>query len=267
MTFLKFTIIGLIVLYFLVGAGVYFFQEKLIFLPEQLPRNFDYQFSTPFEEHFIEMNDGAEINLLHFKSDSAHGLILYFHGNAGSLERWGNVVEPFVEMGFDVMIMDYRGYGKSSGKRTYKSLLSDADEVYNFALKHVDEHNLIVFGRSIGSSFASHLGGKFNPSKLILETPFYSLGDIANRVAPIYPPSYLLRFNFKNYEALESATCPIYIFHGTSDAIVPLESGQDLYRTLDPDKSTLFVIEGGGHNDLAGYDDYWSEMTKVLSNE
>lgn len=267
MTILKFTLIGLLGLYILVGIGIYFFQEKLIFLPEELPRDFEFRFESQFEEHFISMDDGAEINLLHFKSDSAKGLILYFHGNAGNLERWGDIVSPFVDIGFDVMIMDYRGYGKSTGKRTYKSLLSDADRMYEFALNHVEEDQLILFGRSIGSSFASHLAGKYNPSKLILETPFYSLGDIANRVAPIYPPSYFLRFDFKNYKALESASCPIYIFHGTSDLIVPLKSGQDLYQTLDPSNSRLYIVKDAGHNDLASFDSYWVDLKRTLQNE
>jgi pimeloyl-ACP methyl ester carboxylesterase len=264
---LKFTFIGLIGLYLLVGVVIYLFQEKLIFLPEKLDSDFQYNFSTSFEEHFVTMEDGAEINALHFKKDSSKGLILYFHGNAGNLHRWGDVVTPYVDMGYDVLIMDYRGYGKSTGKRSYNALLSDADRMYEFALNYVDEEQLIVFGRSIGSSFASHVAGKFNPSKLILETPFLSLGDIANRVAPIYPPSYFLRYNFKNHKSLENATCPIYIFHGTDDNIIPLESGENLFQTLDPDKAQLFVIDGGGHNNLSQFEAFNSQMKKILSGE
>ncbi len=213
------------------------------------------------------MTDGAVLNTLHFKSDSSKGLILYFHGNAGSLRRWGEVVEPFVDLGFDVLIMDYRGYGKSSGKRTYKKMLSDADQLYNFALSKSPEEKLILYGRSLGSSFASHLAGKNKPSKLILETPFLSLGDIANRVAPIYPPSYLLRFNFKNHESLKEANSPIYIFHGTEDNVVPFKSGQDLFETLDPNQATFIVVDGGGHNNLASFDVYQREIRNVLMNE
>lgn len=267
MNLLKIILIVLFALYFLVGLAIYFFQEELIFLPEKLDKDFAYDFSSSFEEHFLEMSDGAIINALHFKSDSSKGLILYFHGNAGSLRRWGEVVEPFVSLGFDVLIMDYRGYGKSTGKRTYKKMLSDADQLYEFALSKSPEDKLIVYGRSLGSSFASHLAGKNNPLKLILETPFLSLGDIANRVAPIYPPSYLLRFNFKNHEALKEATCPIYIFHGTEDNVVPFQSGKDLYETLDPNQASLIVVEGGGHNNLANFDTYQEEIRNVLLNE
>ncbi len=267
MNLIKIIFITLFALYLLVGMAIYFFQEELIFLPEKLDKDFVYDFSFDFEEHFIEMTDGASINALHFQSDSSKGLILYFHGNAGSLRRWGEVAEPFVMLGFDVLIMDYRGYGKSTGKRTYKKMLADADKLYEFALTKSPENRLILFGRSLGSSFASHLAGKNNPSKLILETPFLSLGDIANRVAPIYPPSYLLRFNFKNHESLNEAKCPIFIFHGTEDNVVPLESGKKLFETLDSEMARFIVIAGGGHNNLSAFEEYQHEIRNVLLNE
>lgn len=143
-------------------------------------------------------------------------------------------------------------------------MLQDADQLYDFALTKVNEENLIVFGRSLGSSFGSHVAGKWNPSKLILETPFLSLGDMANRVAPIYPPSYFLRFNFKNHESLKTAKCPVYIFHGTEDQVVPFESGQELYEGLDPKQAQLIIIEGGEHHNLGGFEKYWMEMNKIL---
>jgi len=259
--------IWLIGFYILMGIGVYFFQEKLIFYPEKLPNDFKFNFHIKFEEHFIKMDDGAELNALRFKSENSKGLILYFHGNAGSLRRWGEVVDPFVDLGYDVLIMDFRGYGKSSGKRSHKAMLSDADRLYEFALNFVEEKNLILFGRSLGCSFASYLAGKNDPSKLILESPFYSMGDMARRVMPIFPQSIFLRFNFNNYKSLIGANCPIYIFHGKEDEIVPLESGQKLFQKLDSDQSQLFAIEGGGHNNLAGFDEYWIEMSKILGSE
>ena len=267
MTFLKITFVSLLVLYIVVGLGVYFLQEKLIFLPEELDRDFRYDFPSEFVEHFLDMEDGATINALHFKSDSTKGLILYFHGNAGSLRRWGEVVEPYVAMGFDVLIMDYRGYGKSTGSRSYTSMLSDADRLYEFALTLTTEEKIVLFGRSLGSSFASYLAGKNNPSMLLLETPFYSLGDIAKKVMPIFPQKIFLRFNFKNHQYLKGAECPIYIFHGTEDNVVPLESAQKLFDTLDPDQAKLFIIGDGGHNDLVDFEDYRRALEKVLSSE
>lgn len=213
------------------------------------------------------MNDGAEINALHFQTSNPKGLILYFHGNAGSLERWGNVVDPFVDLGFDVLIMDYRGYGKSTGARSSKLMLSDADKLYEFARNITEEKNIIVFGRSLGSAFASHVGGKNSPASIILETPFYSLGDVAKKVVPIYPQDLLLRFNFKNYKALSKSTSPIHIFQGTNDQVVPFESATKLYKSLQAKGASITILKDGGHNDLATIDRYWEEMKKILLSE
>ena len=133
MTVVKFLLIGLITLYLILGACVYLLQEKFIFLPEKLSSDYPFEFDANFEEYNIPMNDGATINALHFKSDSSKGLMLYFHGNAGSLRRWGEVVIPFIEYGYDVLIVDYRGYGKSTGNRSKGALLSDAEQIYEFA--------------------------------------------------------------------------------------------------------------------------------------
>lgn len=265
MNTVKIVVVIAVALYLTVGAFVYFLQENLIFLPVQLPKDFQFEFQTAFEEHFIPMEDGAEINALHFRHQDPKGLIVYFHGNAGSLERWGEVVYPFVERGFEVLIVDYRGYGKSTGKRTGKKMLSDADTIYEFAKQLTAEKNIILFGRSLGSSFASYLGGKNNPSKVILETPFYSLEDVANGMLPIYPTSLLLRYQFKNHEFLKKAQAPVYIFHGTEDEVVPYDSGERLYQSLVTVPSVIITIDGGHHNDLDQFNEYWAQMEMALN--
>lgn len=108
-------------------------QEKLIFFPEKIPSNYKYEFA--FTDKFKEINykpdKGVLINSLLFKSDKPKGLIFYLHGNAGSLKSWGNVAESFLKMNYDVLIIDYRGYGKSTGKISEKALYSDSIYIYN----------------------------------------------------------------------------------------------------------------------------------------
>ncbi len=262
------TILGILtILYLGLGLLIYLLQERLIFLPEKLPLDYSFEFDAPFEEHFIEMEDGAKINALHFTRKESRGLIVYFHGNAGSLARWGEIVVPFLDMGYEVLITDYRGYGKSTGKRSQKRMLLDAEKVYASAKDIEPENRIIVFGRSIGSAFASYLAGKNSPSKLILETPFYSLKDVAREVIPIYPTKLLLRYNFKNHSYLKEAKIPIYIFHGTEDEIVKYDSGKKLYGTLQKNQANFFTIDGGHHNDLSTFPEYWSKMETALKNE
>ena len=264
MSILKFILISVISIYLLLGILIYAFQEQLIFLPEQLPDDFEYEFQANFNELFIERPDGAVLNALHFQVPDSKGLIVYFHGNAGSLRRWGEVVEPFVQMGFEVLIMDYRGYGKSSGDRDRMSMLQDAEAIYKKALTLAKEDRIILYGRSIGSAFACHLAGKHQPSKLILEAPFYSMANVANKLFPIFPTSSLLKYNFRNYQSLKSTSCPIYMFHGTNDEVVPMESGKKLYHSIDSNPKEFIVVENGAHNNLATFERYQREISRVL---
>ncbi|MEQ6168254.1 alpha/beta hydrolase [Ekhidna sp. MALMAid0563] len=266
MSALRILAIALLCIYVLIGLAIYLLQESLIFLPESLPDNYEYSFNKDFEEHSLIMKDGAVINALYFKLQDSRGLIVYFHGNAGNLARWGEVAEPFVDLGYEVLISDYRGYGKSTGSRSEKKLLSDAEEIYNFAKKLEREERIVIFGRSLGSAFASCLSSKNNPNKLILETPFYSLTDVARKLFPIYPAAWLLNYRFENHKYLRQTTAPIFIFHGNEDEIVPYESGQKLYEAVE-EQATLFAIDGGHHNDLAAFDSYWEHMKSVLIDE
>src|SRR5210317_238710 len=101
-------------LYVMFTSSLYFLQDKLMFLPTVLAQDYQYQFNFPFEELFFETEENAVINALHFKVENPKGVILYFHGNAGDLSRWGTIVEYFVAKNYDVLVMDYRTYGKST---------------------------------------------------------------------------------------------------------------------------------------------------------
>lgn len=262
---LKVFLCVLLIIYVAGGVLLYLLQEQLIFLPEKLSPDYTYTFDADFEELYLKMEDGAIINTLHFKAPSSKGLIVYFHGNAGNLARWGTIVLPYVKKGYDVLIPDYRGYGKSTGDRSDKKMLKDAEAIYALAKTIRQEEEIVLFGRSLGSAFASFLGGKNQPQKIILETPFYSLKDVANNVVPIYPTSHLLRYQFRSFEYLRQATSPVFIFHGTKDKVVPYASGVRLHSSTEG--ARLFTIEGGHHNDLASFDSYWQYMDEVLEDE
>ena len=159
---------------------------------------------------------------------------------------------------------DYRGYGKSTGKRTKKKMLADSEEIYAHLLKDWKEEKIILYGRSMGSSFASYLAGRRKPAQLILESPFYSVADIGRRAGWIYPMNGILKFNFKDYESLKTAICPITIIHGIEDEIVPHDSGMKLYNSLDSAKAKFVPVKKGKHNDLSDFEAYWEVVEEVL---
>lgn len=251
-------------LYILSIIMLYFFQEKLIFLPSQLPQDFSYSFTLPHKEFNLETSDGAVLNGLHFKNTDSKGVILYFHGNAGDLSRWGEIALYFVEKQYDVVIMDYRTYGKSTGKLSPDVLFSDAQLFYDYTLEHYEEKEVSLYGRSLGTGIATALASKNKPKQLILETPFYSLLDVAQSMFPFLPVSLFLKYKLPSFEFIQDVSCPISIFHGNSDSVVPFESGKKLYEVIPNTNKSFFKIVGGDHNNLVSFPEYHEGIKKVL---
>lgn len=252
----------ILLLYLMVGLFLFLFQERLIFRSTTLDQDYEFQFDADFDEVNLEMEDGAVLNALHFRSVNSKGIILYFHGNAGDLSRWGEVVLPLLNYDYDVLIVDYRGYGKSTGKRTKAKMLRDVESVYAFCSELFSEKDITVYGRSLGGAFATHVASTFSPGQLILESPFYSVADVARTFAWMYPLEPILRFNFRNGEKLKKVSCPINIVHGDEDGVVPIKSGRKLSKSAK--NGQFHEIPSGGHNDLAEFKMYWEVVKKAL---
>ena len=142
------------------------FQERFIFIRFRTKRGHRYAFPALHGEEFISTADGAELHALHFKAEAPRGVILYFHGNTGSVRRWGKFAQRFVRLGYDVVMPDPRGYGKSRGKLSEAALHADAELWYAFVLQQWPEAKVVVLGRSLGSGLATPLAAKHKPRKL-----------------------------------------------------------------------------------------------------
>ncbi len=241
------------------------FQEKLIFLDEVLDPAFQYRFVSEFEEINLITPDDGSINALHFKTENPRGIIIYYHGNAGTLERWGHIADDFLKYGYDVAVMDYRGYGKSTGKRTQKTLLQDAVSFYDHFIEEFGESRMVPYGRSMGTGMASWVASVRKPKAVILETPYYTLTSLVQSKFPVFPAGPALRFKFNSKKYLESASCKVHIFHGTEDIVVPFRHGKKLYDHLGPEKASLYAFEGGRHSNLGTYESFWEEIEKILN--
>ena len=259
-------LITLIGIYLAMGLMLYLFQERLIFFGVPLSPEHQYEFDRPFEEHTLQTPNKGSINVLEFKADSARGMIVYFHGNAGNLARWGFVTEFYVDQGYDVAIMDYRGYGKSTGELSQKNLLVDAEAVYDYFRERAPDLPIVLYGRSLGTGIASYLASKQPPDKLILETPYYSFTSLAQHHMPLFPAGLALRYRYPTYKYLREANYPVYIFHGTADEVVPYEQGKRLYESLAGKNVQLITISGGGHNDLIDYQAFREAMHQALAD-
>lgn len=248
-----------------------YFQEKVVFLPVVLPTDHLFDFDEKFDEYFLETPFEGKINVLHFKIRQPKGVILYFHGNADNLNRWGKIALEFTKFGYDVLVMDYRGYGKSSGPRNEKFLYSDAQFFYDFAKEKYPEEKIVVYGRSLGGTFATKVAADNRPKMVILESTFYSIQDIVNRWLPEKVTDRVspkMTYYFLSYENIVRIQVPLYHFHGTKDFTVPLTSGKKLFSIFEkacPKIQKKFIeIHGGTHDDLIKFEAFNTELNAIL---
>jgi len=256
--------------WWLVGAGylallvlVYFLQEKFIFKPEKLPQDFEYKYDVPFHELNFEVEPGVTINGLHFFREKPAGLVLYFHGNTRSIKGWAKYAKDFYRYNYDVVLVDYRGFGKSTGKRSESNMMADMQYVYDTLLKQYPEDHLILYGRSIGSGFAAKLAADNHPRYLILDAPYYCFSKVVERFLPFLPVKVVLRYHLRTDKWLERIRCPIYILHGTKDWLIPIKHSESLQK-LNPERTILIRIDGGGHNNLPTFPEYHNILRDIL---
>ena len=263
----KMWIFGSIVGAYTIILGIlYALQSKIIFLPSQLPQKHSFTFTHPFQEHFIEVSH-ARLHALSFEQETNNfkGLIVYFHGNAGCLDSWGDVYRYFRPHGYDSFIVDYRGYGKSTGNITSEmQLYEDAQLVFEYIQRVFGQkynNNIIFYGRSIGTGIASWLALQHPPKILILETPYYNLPSLVQDIYP-FVPQKLLRFQLSNHKHIQNTSYPVHIFHGTEDEIIPYKHGKklsSLHKNI-----TLHTIQGAKHNNIPTYKEYHRILKEIF---
>ncbi|MCS6822547.1 MAG: lysophospholipase [Microscillaceae bacterium] len=262
MNIITWVVIGIII-YLIINLVMYFIQEKFIFHPERLPHDFEFKYDIPFEEYFFDIKRGVRINAVHFKVDNPRGLVLYFHGNTRSIKGWGKYAKHFTVHGFEVFMFDYRGFGKSTGKRSEKALKEDAQFVYDELKKKYDEKDIIIYGRSIGSGFATKLASMNNPRLLILDAPYFSFSKLTSQYLPFLPIAWILRYPIKTFKWIKYVRCPIRIIHGTQDKIIPFKASIELAEAM-PIHTRLIPIIGGGHNNLPTFQEYHTALKAIL---
>lgn len=248
-------------------------ERQLIYFPARVPRDAP----TPsilgaavVEEVWLDTDDGVRVHGLYARGNGALGELLFFHGNAGSLyDRLDNVA-LLVELGLNVLIMDYRGYGKSEGTPSEAALYADGLLAYRHltATRGVDPARLIIFGRSLGSTVAVELATREPAAAVVLESAFTSAGELG-RVHYGFLPAMVFRALTHQFDSLSKVPrlgAPVLYIHGTIDNIVPMRMGRRLYEA-SPEPKEWYEIEGAGHNDTLWYGgrDYAQRFSDFVS--
>jgi uncharacterized protein len=254
----------ILIVYIIISLVVYFLQDFLLFKPEKLPADFKFQYENlDFDEYSLPIKPNVVVNGLHFKSENPRGIVFYLKGNSRSIKGWGKFAVDFVRNRYDVIMIDYRGFGKSRGKRSHEEIKNDLQKIYDLIKERVPERYIILYGRSMGSGFATKLASVNNPRMLILDAPYYSLRHVASRWLPFMPISWILRYPIPTYKWIKYVKCPIRIIHGTNDNLIPFKSSIMLSK-INPIHLKLFPIIGGGHNNLHNFPSYHEYLDEIL---
>ncbi len=240
---------------------VYWGQEALLFHPEPLPR--DHAFDLPdVEERDIPV-EGATLSALHLKLPNPDGIVFYLHGNAGNLASW--FVEPqfYRRANFDLFMLDYRGYGKSSGRiRSERQLRSDARIAWEQIAPRYRGLRAVLYGRSLGTALAAGLAAQIQPDLTILVSPYWSMQELARLHYP-HLPLWLLRYPLRTFEDIGRIQGPLLLVHGDRDPLIPFEHSVRLQQRVP--SARLVRIAGAGHNDLQDFDVYRQALASALA--
>ena len=242
-------------LYFFVLVFLYFYQRNLLYLPNENNYSGD-KISVDIQKVKIPTSDNIELlGWYHEKNLKDHKTLVYFHGNAGSLENRIHKLNHFKNMNINFLIIAWRGFSGNNGKPTEEGLYIDGKSAIDWLIKKgVDEKNLILYGESLGTGVATHLAQNKNYAGVILETPFTSMIDTAKKFYPYIPVSLLLKDKFENYKKIKNINSPILVMHGEADQIVPFFMGKKIYELANKPKYSYFTK----------YDDHMMEYDKNL---
>lgn len=199
------------------------------------------------ERHRITTPDGTQIDVWYAPGDSLTFLLC--HGNAGSNDDRLDQMRLLRKYGHGVVLFDYRGYGKSSGRPTERGLYEDAFSVYTWMTKKIEEKFITLYGTSLGAAVAAQLASKTHPRALILETAMMSKLDLGRDLLPFFP-AFLFTWNqYETAHYLKSVAVPVLITHGTEDEVIPYRHGQALFQRAGEPRFFL-PVSGAHHNDI-----------------
>lgn len=248
-TVMFWTILRLVVVgYGLLLLALYLSQTWLIF-----PRSRDvYQTPAavgwPYEDVLLSVN-GETTHGWFIPAEDPSGTILFSHGNAGTIAGRLESIAVFRSLGFDVLIYDYGGYGKSTGGPSETRCYADIRAIWHYLTtdRGIQGDQIVLFGRSLGAAVAIDLATEVEPASIILESCFLSVARMARETFPIVPGRFLVRHKFDNTEKITGIRCPKLFIHSSGDEIVPYRHGKKLFE-LAPAPKTFLTLRGG-HND------------------
>jgi fermentation-respiration switch protein FrsA (DUF1100 family) len=243
------------------------FEKSLIYHPIRDHEVTARELGLEHENVTLVADDGVRLDAVFLPAKDSRVTVLFTHGNAGNLShRLDRTIFLHARLGADVLLFDYRGYGRSEGSPDEEGTYRDARAAYRWLTEErkVAADRLVLFGESLGSAIALDLAVSRPCRALVLEAPFTSVPDMARVVFPFLPRSFV-RTQYDNLDKVRRLRVPLLVLHGERDEIVPFAQGRRLFEAA-PEPKRFFPIPGAGHNDtyLVGGDAYWRTVAEFL---
>jgi fermentation-respiration switch protein FrsA (DUF1100 family) len=246
---------GLALIYVSFGVVLYLFQGSMVYLAKLPGRALDASpadIGLEYEDVHIDTADGERLHGWYVRAADARGVLLFFHGNAGNISHRLESILIFNRLGLDVLIVDYRGYGQSTGSPTEQGTYRDARAAWDYLVETRQKApaDIVVFGRSLGGAVGAWLAAGLKADEqaaaVIIESSFSSGADMARRLYPVYPARLLTRLEYPVVEYASQLQCPVLVVHSRDDEIIPFSMGQAIYAAAPEPKE--FIELRGDHN-------------------
>ena len=235
-------ITSIILVYLFVLVFLFFYQRNLLYHPNE--NNYSgNQLNFEIEKVSIKTSDNIELlGWFHKKDLQKFKTIIFFHGNAGTLENRIYKLNHLKDLEVNFLIIAWRGFSGNKGKPTEKGLYEDGESAVQWIKSYgVKNENIILYGESLGTGIATEIAQNKNFAGVILETPFTSMGDAAKKFYPYIPVKLLLRDKYENIKKIKNIKSPILVMHGEIDQIVPFSMGQKIYQEANNPKYSYFT--------------------------
>ena len=236
--------------YVVFAIAIFFVQPRLVYYPEygrSIAGTPD-ELGLDYEAVELSTDDGETLHGWFVPAPGAKATVLFFHGNAGNISHRMGYLSMLYSLGYNTFILDYRGYGESSGVPSESGTYRDAQAAWQYVTvkKGIAPSEIVLFGESLGGAVAAWLATRKEPGLLVLVSAFTSVPDMGAKLYPFLPVRLLSRFDYDTLEYLKAVTCPVFVAHSPQDEIVPFTQGQALYEAAPAPKQ--FLELQGGHN-------------------
>ncbi len=252
--------------YALLHLVAYLIQDYFFFHPEKLGKGFRFRYDIPFEEILLDGVNGSVIDALYFPVPDSRKVVFYFKGNTRSIRGWAKFARDFTSKGYDFFLIDYPGFGKSTGKRNEQTIYNNAQVAYDWLKSRRPENEIVIYGRSLGAGFAAYIASRNHPALIILDSPFFTFHQLVAYYTRILVTSWFLKYKMPVCDYIRDTHCPVHIIHGDRDRLIPYRYSLQICN-LDPDRIVLHTIKGARHNNLPKFEEYHRILGEVLGGK